>query len=44
VSQNDGTHIFSETYKNHAEAVVKWQKNAQNREGRSWRDNTNNGN
>lgn len=44
VSQNDGTHIFSETYKNHAEAVVKWQKNSQNREGRSWRDNPNAGN
>jgi UPF0755 protein len=38
VSQNDGTHIFSETYGNHQEAVVKWQKNAKNREGRSWRD------
>ncbi len=38
VSQNDGTHIFSENYKNHLEAVTKWQKNVKNREGRSWRD------
>lgn len=38
VSQNDGTHIFSENYKNHLESVTKWQKNAKNREGRSWRD------
>jgi UPF0755 protein len=41
VSQNDGTHIFSENYAAHTEAVNKWQKNAKNREGRSWRDNTN---
>jgi UPF0755 protein len=41
VSQNDGTHIFSENYKNHLEAVTKWQKNAKNREGRSWRDKAN---
>lgn len=44
VSQNDGTHIFSETYENHSEAVNKWQKNAKNREGRSWRDNANSAN
>ncbi|MFA6238373.1 MAG: endolytic transglycosylase MltG [Bacteriovorax sp.] len=41
VSQNDGTHIFSENYESHAEAVNKWQKNSKNREGRSWRDNAN---
>jgi UPF0755 protein len=41
VSQNDGTHIFSETYEKHNNAVVKWQKNAKNREGRSWRDHNN---
>lgn len=41
VSQNDGTHIFSESYASHSEAVSKWQKNAKNREGRSWRDNAN---
>lgn len=38
VSQNDGTHIFSENYGAHQEAVIKWQKNAKNREGKSWRD------
>jgi UPF0755 protein len=38
VSQNDGTHIFSESYEKHEEAVAKWQKNPKNREGRSWRD------
>jgi UPF0755 protein len=40
VSQNDGTHIFSETYEQHEAAVSKWQKNAKNREGRSWRNHT----
>ena len=38
VSQNDGTHIFSESYEKHQEAVAKWQKNPKNREGRSWRN------
>lgn len=38
VSQNDGTHIFSESYEKHSEAVKKWQLNAKNRDGRSWRD------
>ncbi len=41
VSQNDGTHIFSETYEKHEAAVNKWQKDPKNREGRSWRDHTN---
>lgn len=44
VSQNDGTHIFSESYESHSEAVIKWQKNSKNREGRSWRDKANSGN
>ena len=44
VSQNDGTHIFSESYEKHEEAVAKWQKNAKNREGRSWRDHKNENN
>lgn len=38
VSMNDGTHVFSETYEKHQRAVEIWQKNAKNREGRSWRD------
>lgn len=41
VSQNDGTHIFSENYGDHQAAVVKWQKTAKNREGKSWRDKQN---
>lgn len=41
VSQNDGTHIFSESYEKHEEAVRKWQMNPKNREGRSWRNHTN---
>lgn len=38
VSKNDGTHIFSKTYKEHRQAVEEWQKNPANRKGRSWRD------
>lgn len=38
VSANEGTHIFSETYAQHQEAVERWQKNAKNREGKSWRN------
>lgn len=38
VSQNDGRHIFTENYGDHQEAVVKWQKTAKNREGKSWRN------
>jgi UPF0755 protein len=38
VSKNDGTHIFSETYQEHNNAVEYWQKNRNNREGRSWRN------
>lgn len=38
VSKNDGTHIFSKTYKDHAKAVNTWQKVRENREGKSWRN------
>lgn len=38
VSQNDGTHIFSEEYAQHEKAVAKFQLNRMNRENKSWRD------
>ena len=38
VSKNDGTHIFTETYENHAKEVEKYQLNAKARENKSWRD------
>lgn len=38
VSKNDGTHVFSETYEEHAKAVQAYQLNAKAREGKSWRD------
>ena len=38
VSRNDGTHIFSVDYKAHSAAVRKFQMNAQERSGKSWRD------
>lgn len=38
VSQNDGSHVFTENYEDHQKAVNTWQKNASNREGKSWRD------
>lgn len=38
VSKNDGTHIFTEKYSDHKHAVEEWQRNAKNREGKSWRD------
>ncbi len=38
VSKNNGTHVFSKTYKEHSKAVNFWQKIKANREGRSWRD------
>ena len=38
VSKNDGTHIFTSTYKEHLKAVDFWQRNAKNRKGKSWRD------
>ena len=37
VSKNDGTHIFTENYKDHLKAVDYWQKNVKNRAGKSWR-------
>lgn len=38
VSKNDGTHIFSKTYREHAKAVEAFQKNREARAGKSWRD------
>lgn len=38
VSQNDGTHVFSEDYKGHQKAVQKFQLDRKAREGKSWRD------
>lgn len=38
VSQNDGTHVFSKTYKEHKEAVNQFQKNYKARQGKSWRN------
>jgi UPF0755 protein len=41
VSRNDGTHVFSETYEQHNQAVRAFQVNRAAREGKSWRDLTN---
>ena len=38
VSKNDGTHVFTPTYKKHQQAVNYWQKNIRRRKGKSWRD------
>lgn len=38
VSKNDGTHIFSATYKDHNKAVDDFQRNTKARQGKSWRD------
>lgn len=38
VSQNDGTHVFSEDYRGHQKAVQKFQLDRRAREGKSWRD------
>lgn len=38
VSKNDGTHVFSKTYKDHVKAVNEFQKKSKNRKGKSWRD------
>lgn len=38
VSRNDGTHVFTKEYRDHAKAVGEFQLNAKAREGKSWRD------
>ena len=38
VSRNNGTHVFSESLENHNKAVTKFQLDAKEREGKSWRD------
>lgn len=38
VSENNGTHRFTKTFKEHTKAVDQFQKNAKAREGKSWRD------
>jgi len=38
VSRNDGTHVFSRTYDEHARAVRSFQLQPSAREGKSWRD------
>lgn len=38
VSKNDGTHIFTSTYRDHLKAVKFWQKTRRNRVGKSWRN------
>lgn len=38
VSRNDGTHVFTTTYKDHNRAVDQLQRNPRGRQGKSWRD------
>lgn len=38
VSKNDGTHVFTSTYKEHLQAVKYFQQNSSRRKGKSWRD------
>lgn len=38
VSQNDGTHVFTENYQDHVKAVRQFQLDPKAREGKSWRD------
>lgn len=37
VSKNDGTHVFSENYMGHVQAVQDFQKKSSARKGKSWR-------
>ncbi len=41
VSRNDGTHVFSVSYKDHENAVRKFQLDRTMREGKSWRNKKN---
>lgn len=38
VSKNNGTHVFTSTYREHLKAVRKYQKSRRYRSGRSWRN------
>ena len=38
VSRNDGTHVFSENFEKHNDAVKDFQLNSKARNGKSWRD------
>ena len=38
VSKNDGTHVFTNNYKDHQKAVKHFQLNPKMRKGKSWRD------
>lgn len=38
VSRNDGTHVFTPTYEDHARAVAQFQLDRRARKGKSWRD------
>ena len=38
VSKNDGTHVFTSTYKEHQKAVRTFQLDPKMRQGKSWRD------
>ena len=38
VSRNNGTHVFSKTYREHSKAVRQYQLNPKARRGKSWRD------
>ncbi|MFY7994612.1 MAG: endolytic transglycosylase MltG [Bacteriovoracaceae bacterium] len=37
VSKNDGTHVFSKSYKDHVNAVNEYQRKSAQRKGKSWR-------
>lgn len=38
VSKNDGTHVFTKSYKDHSQAVDDFQRNTKARQGKSWRN------